>query len=269
MERKMRYAFLCVGALALSQAASAFGAMTLVGQGADAAGTFNFDTFGTWGDVGPATGQVSRDATVVISTIDSKIAFDRVHFQPQAADASRPRTFTVGGESRTLTLSIHVDPLVFDLIKPKVSNLTLSSGSVYQASPRVTISDFVSTPVTGSYSITGPTETVSGNFSIALPTRSGDAFYRVDLTGAPTSATLSPGALTASTTTANGSIFSGTVDGVAVNFGLNRYFVDVASPLTLALTESNREVPEPSTLAVVGGLAGLTLLRRRRAANAN
>ena len=141
-------------------------------------------------------------------------------------------------EFRTITTTLTLQPFVLSLDNFGPASLQYAGfGHVFNI---LELQGFSNVQFQGAYQISGPNETITGKFSVVLPPLS---TYRsmpnqnLDVTGYPQSVTLGGTPLFSGDST----IFSGIVDGVALNIHADSFRFQTDTQLTVA------QVPEPSS----------------------
>lgn len=260
MSRILLQSGLAVAILAFVRpAVAAANASTLFGTE-----TIPYDAYIT-GSFDIEQGQATAKASVLATIEDnhpSTISYDTVTYVTGALDFPvQTKSLSVQGgfEQRQLTLAVSLDPITL-VASTTATPLVQTSGTLFMPAQLLDSSAFLhGQMLTGSYTITGPSEMASGRFSLPLDGAADDqAFTQVDVAGFPNTVTLSGGGTELSTTQTAG-IFAGTVDGVQLQVGLSGPFLldDARMPLTLV------QVPEPSRLSLLlcSVVAGLTRSR--------
>lgn len=205
--------------------------------------------------------------------------FDLLSVSTQAAQIVQTQSFTVGfGAAKTVVTTINIDSLNLSFSNLNGSHsLSPASGGVYNISDTFNLqnggnwlvglhlSGGITGSLTGSYTIQGPTQSASGTFTqpilfennwlqnnsiLASTLPSG-----LDTNGYPDQVSFTNAlsfALHLKPQTSN--FVSGTVDGVAVQTGIQYFALSVpAAGVTLAA------VPEPSTYAAIAGVIALVV----------
>jgi len=165
---------------------------------------------------------------------------------------TNPLTF----QSKTYGLSLTVNPFSIAYSGPETALFANGSALRYESQDSFPMTPF---NLSGSYTVTGPGEVASGNFSIQPGDLAGPELGDVTTTGFPNQITwrqfnlFGVGAPDADPT---GTLFSQTVDGENIRLAFTLFTTTITTPLTM------NAVPEPSTL-VLGGI-GLAICAARR-----
>lgn len=257
---------------------------------------------------GTFTGAASTDNTLVTSvgfqiTVNPTaltLTFDSLQLATAPFTISRTSTITVGfGQTKTFTETYAVNPIRWTLSDSHVETLTPAQDGNYNI-----VASFYSPPLvydiadayisgsalaTGTYSIQGPTETVSGSFSQTLTAAAHLPFSAVylptilDTSNYPHSLDLGAVGDHFWFSFVSGTLpISTTVDGVSIQTGLgsagsafNQFLQAIVytsnSTTPISLYQGSLApltlVPEPASAALVAGSSGLAVawfFRRRR-----
>ncbi len=228
-------------------------------------------TSGTYG--GPTTLLLSPDISVVVNIDDGAptLTYSTIQIQVSAFSTSNTVTFTTGlGQTTDVTTTINYDPITITANGSQALALTATTGGNYTiATPSLAF--FPSLALSGNYSMTGPTQSVTGNFLTSTLTASGPVngfrWSTFNSIGYPNVGLLTgPQPVPVATRThwgSFGSILDATVDGAHVTASLGTLQLNATNFGTINLAAP---APEPTTFALVGlGALWLGVKRRRLA----
>lgn len=134
-------------------------------------------TFTDWQSVTDIATQVGFQITV--DPTAQTLSFDEVRVQTAAFTISRTSTITVGfGQTKTFTETLNVNPMVWSASDSHIETLVPGVNGAYTIQGVDTSFSYLSSDpasyvtgsatATGTYTITGPTQTVTGSFSQTL-----------------------------------------------------------------------------------------------------
>jgi hypothetical protein len=249
------------------------GAATTYLTAQKAGATFNFLTSGTYGNTLTSIGNGASSFLIAIDESALTLKYDEIKIQFPQSTFSYSTTLTVGlGQTATFKTDITVNAftLTYDASEALALTPTLN-GQFTIGVP--TLPAFGSLALSGSYKVTGPTQTAQGTFQTptvpALGAANAFRWGTFDSTGYPETSSLMGGSGAAFTPTrlrwaGLGPILDTTVDGVNVSVS---FFDSTAAQAVTASQIGDvalRKVPEPGVAGL--GVAGMGLLvfRRRR-----
>ena len=194
--------------------------------------------------------------------------FTSARFEYAAATIQQTTEFTVGfGPAITVLTTINFESGSFTFFDPSIRALTPGVGGIFNIGAGEAGSQSVSGHFSGTFSIQGPTETVSGSFSVSdftsqlvLPNKLDTSLYPSELRLIDDSASGVMGAHFV-----NENFIIGTVDGITINTGISAF--DLLGRYNLTLSAGSlASIPEPAHIGLLTALGSLAagLCRRRR-----
>lgn len=238
-------------------------------QAANTGGPINGLSLATSGTYGGGTRMLANNATFGVAVDDSALTltYEALSMQVPGFTTSNTVTFTAGlGQTADVTTTITYDPFTILYTGAQVLALTATTGGNYSIQFPSAMA-FAALAFSGSYTVTGPTQSVSGNFAPASVAQAGAGngfrWANFNSTGYPASSSLTtptsaPVALMPHWAVP-GNIIDVTVDGAHVTADLGQATLNSGGYGTILLTQ----VPEPGCMAL-GFIAALGLLARRR-----
>lgn len=212
---------------------------------------------GSYGDFYVYGEPVTANLEASIDPAGPQITFDKYEIVMKPFTTTLTDSFPVGlGNNVTVKTTINFDQIVSDVDNWGPMTLTPESGGVYSIT-WPSLPTAMTTTVTGSYTVEGPTETKSGTFSKELRphTATPPARWSLNATDYPSSVTLMNDNTLQWNATYEPYLITETVDALDVSVSMGgRYALFGDTVLS---------VPEPASLAMLG-LGGLALIRRKR-----
>lgn len=205
--------------------------------------------------------------SVLVDDVNLNLTFDSIRVDVPQTTVSKTTAITVGlGQTVPVTTTVTFNPFTIIYDGTQAQALTAGAGGLFSIASATSL-DWLPFSLSGSYTVTGPTEGFSGTFQTPVISPSGGlgltGWGTFNSNGYPDTAALQSSRFGPSSPrwVNFGDIVDNTVNGAHVTAGVSQLSLSGLGGLngTIALTKA---VPEPSAICLL--IAGVSIVGSRR-----